>query len=643
MTPDAARRRIRHTGILLLCLFAGPLGRLVWLVTIDREFLGEQARKQHVREWVLPPDRGLIVDRAGSVLALTTESASVSIDPKNAVVGTLAASRLAELLNLPADEILRKSGSDRPYSFLKRNVSVETADAVAALRVPGVIVAPSRKRDYPRGTTAGQVVGLANIDGVGIEGLEAFYDGYLAGSAERVVVERDAKGRYRLASERNESQSRRGARLELTLDANLQRVLEDEMQAAVAQFRAVGAYGVILDPDSGEVLALANVPTFDPNRRRDFPVEARKNGAIAFRYEPGSTFKTILAAAGIETGLTWPEQRLDCERGRYKVGRHTIHDHDPYGVLSFLEVIKYSSNIGSAKVGQKIGASEFYRFISEFGFGAPTGIDLPNEATGTLRPLSQWKQIDVVTASYGHGISVTPLQLARAYAAVANGGRLLRPYIVRRVVGPDENVLLENHPQVTGTPIAPRTSEVVTSLLREVVAGGTGTKAALKNIAVAGKTGTTKKIEANGSYSSRDYIASFAGYFPADDPQFVIVILVDTPHGAIYGGAVAGPLFQRVGEYIADHYELRAPAIPPMPVSPPAETMQLVTWPADTEPGGMPSYLGLSLREALSQARRAGWEVVASGSGFVVSQDPPPGVTTGTDRVLRLELRSTVG
>lgn len=616
--------------------------RVVELVVMERDGLVALAAKQQRRQLTLPPERGPVVDRDGNALALTVESAAIFADPQLARLDSHAIQALSRALDLDPRQVAERMQTTSHFVYLRRNATPRQAEAVAELGLAGIGSQPSRTRVYPWGTVAGQVVGFSGIEGKGLEGIERAYDAYLEGSSESVVIERDARGRY-LLPQVWQPKARQGARVELTIDANLQRVVENELENAVFDHRAEGGFALVMDPNSGELLALANAPLFDPNRFDSMAAETRRNRTASFRYEPGSTFKSILAAAAIEAGVVWPDKRIFCENGNYAVGTRVIHDHDPYGTLTFADVIKYSSNIGAAKVAESLGAERFRTTIEAFGFGQPTGVDLPSEVGGALRPLSEWRRINLVTTSYGHGISVTPIQLARAYAALANGGKLVRPYVVRRVVSPEGEVLVENRPKVVGVPISARTSEVVTAMLREVVTSGTGTQAAIESVAVAGKTGTTKKLDPRGGYSKRDYIASFVGYFPADKPKYLMLVVIDTPRtGGIYGGVVAGPVFRHVGEYIADRDDLRTPATPPSLPPIPGSSLQLVNW-SEPEVDGMPSYIGMPLREALREAARAGWQVETSGSGFVRAQDPPPGAKTAKGCRLLLQLDSGVG
>jgi cell division protein FtsI (penicillin-binding protein 3) len=319
-----------------------------------------------------------------------------------------------------------------------------------------------------------------------------------------------------------------------------------------------------------------------------------------------------------------------------------VHDHEPYGWLTFADVIKHSSNIGAGKVGERLGAERFSRTIRAFGFGEPTRIDLPGEVAGLVRPVQKWGRINVVTTSFGQGISVTPLQLLRAYGAIANGGKLMRPYVVRRVIAPDGTVLRENKPETVNQPISPQTAAVVTRLLQGVVEGGTGTQARIDGISVAGKTGTAQKVE-HGHYSARDRISSFVGFVPAETPRFVILVVIDRPRTATYGGIVAAPVFRQIAEYGLDRLGLRVASMSIPATETGANKVQVVNWMVADAERGMPSFIGLSMRQALVQAAHAGWDVQTKGSGYVLAQDPPPGAERASSRKLHLQFGSAAG
>lgn len=636
------RARIAAAAAIFFTLFVVALARAFQLCVIEGPALRELALRQHRQRLALPPERGPIVDRHGDLLAFTIESAAVYLRPhvfdpdRNAVPG------LARALGLSPAAVADKIRAPERFVWLLRGATPEQAEAVAALSLPGVGSESTRRRFYPRGDLAGQVVGFAGIDSQGLEGVELTYDRDLRGTVESVSVVRDAHGRSMMTEGAWQPLPRQGARLELTIDAGLQQMAQTELQAAVLARRAAAGVAVVMEPSTGEILALASVPSFDPNHVGGASADQWRNRVIADAYEPGSTFKGILASAALEAGVVRPDDRIYCENGRYAIGRRVVHDHEPYGWLNFVDVIKHSSNIGAGKVGERLGAERLAKTIKDFGFGEISRIDLPGEIAGLVRPAQKWARINVVTTSFGQGIAVTPLQLLRAYGAIANGGKLMRPYIVRRVVAPDGSVIRENKPQVVGRPISPQTAALVTSMLQGVVDSGTGTQARIDGISVAGKTGTAQKVE-HGRYSARDRMSSFVGFVPVQAPRFVILVVIDSPRTATYGGIVAAPVFRQIAEYGLDRLGLRMASVPALAPDPPAAKVQVVKWDAGAADRGMPSFMGLSMRQALVQAARAGWEVEMQGSGFVVFQEPAPGAQTAKSRKLELRFGSAAG
>jgi cell division protein FtsI (penicillin-binding protein 3) len=638
MRPAVLRLRIAATAGVFFMLLVVALGRAFQLCVIEGASFTELAARQQRQRVALPPERGPIVDRYGDALALTVESAAVFVRPRNLPSDLNVISALAKTLDLPPGTVAERVRDKSPFVWLLRTATPEQAEAIAAFGFQGVGSESTWRRFYPRDALAGQVLGFSGIDSQGLEGVELAYDKYLRGASESLSVDRDARGRRMLTEGAWQPLPRQGAKVELTIDASLQQVAESELNAAVVQRRAAAGAAIVMDPATGEILALANVPRFDPNQVGVSTPEQWRNRVIADTYEPGSTMKAILAAAALEAGVVRPDDRVYCENGHYAVGRRVVHDHQRYGWLTFAEIIKHSSNIGAAKIGERLGAARFGAALKSFGFGKPTRSDLPGEVPGLVSPSEKWAHINLVTTSFGQGIAVTPLQMVRAYAAIANGGKLMRPYIVRRVIAPDGSVLREEKPEVVAQPVSAQTASIVTDLLRGVVEGGTGTNARIDGVPVAGKTGTAQKVDGKtGRYSARDRMSSFIGYVPADAPRLVILVVIDSPRTATYGGTVAAPVFRAVAEFGLDRLGLRVAAAPA-----PRDDAAIgrLNWSPKDADRGMPSFIGLSMREALVQAARAGWDVQVTGSGFVVAQDPPPGTQTATNRKLELRFGS---
>jgi len=662
VTARVMRQRIATTAILFAAVFAALAVRAVHLTILEGEALRERAARQHQQEVPMTAERGPIVDRYGEPLALSRESAAVYVRPREWSVAPDTLRTVARLLELPQDVVLQRASAAAPFVWLRRQVPLDRWSAIEDMKLPGIGSEPARQRVYPHGTLAGQVLGFTGVDGHGLEGIERALDAELRGEVEAMVVGHDARGRQFVLGEEWGSLPRAGAQVELTIDAALQRFAEAELERAVHEQDALAGTLVALDPNTGEVLAMATVPRFDPNRFATATAAQWRNRVITDCYEPGSTFKAVLAAAALGAGVVRPSDRIDCEYGKWAVGNRVIRDSHPHGVLSFADVIAQSSNIGSAKVAERLGSERFGAVLQQFGFGVATGIDLPGEVGGLLRPPARWGRIHLVTTAFGQGIAVTPLQLARAFATLANGGHLMRPYVVRRVTGADGVLRHVGRPHDDGQVLSRQTAAAVTELLVRVTETGTGKQARIDGFNVAGKTGTAQKVDAHtGRYSARDRMSSFVGYVPAEDPALVVLVVIDSPRKATYGGVVAAPVFRAVAEYGLARRGVRpvggglraGPLGPALradatgvatragdapagfrggepngtaaPVA--ADLLQPValTEPERAAPGGVPTFMGLSMREALVRAHTEGWEVRVDGTGYVIRQEPPPG------------------
>lgn len=658
MKGRAVRMRIAITLLGFSAMVAVLALRAAELTLLRGDELRARAARQQTRRVALAPRRGPIVDRHGEALALTRESVSVFVRPRELRASAEEIGRLAALLDLDPALVARRAASQVPFAWLKRQVSLERWEAVERLHLTGVGAEPARERVYPLGPVAGHVIGFIGIDGQGLEGIERWLDRDLRGEADALDVGRDARGRQLLLGDGWWPLPLVGARVELTIDSRLQHVVESELQAAVDEFAAKAGAAIVMDPKSGEILAMANVPSFDPNHFRSATPQQWRNRAVTDLYEPGSTMKAMLAATALERGAVSADEKIDCEHGRFRVSNRTIRDHHPYDVLPFADVIAFSSNIGCAKIGARLGRDVLGAALRSFGFARPTGIDLPGEAAGLVRPENAWREIDVATASFGQGIAVTPIQLVRAFAAIANGGRLLRPHVVRRVVASGGDVLQDSTPVRERRVMSPETARLVTQLLVRVVEEGTGTSARVDGFTVAGKTGTSQKVDpATGRYHPTDRVASFAGFLPAEDPALAILVVVDTPtRGSHYGGVVAAPVFRRIaeqglallgvlpeGESLRERREARRAGLLPAAYAPAATGEAAAGGAAAYEDveGMTPSFLGLSMRDATVKAYLRGWRVRAEGSGYVVAQQPPPGAPLAGE-ILQLAFGSRV-
>ena len=548
----ASRQRARVVLVVMTLLFSGIVFRLYDLQVASHENY-RRVREDQSRGIVdQRRPRGTIFDARGDALAISVPVASVAGVPSRVSNLDETVRRLAPVLGLERIDLCKllsktRTGADgqsRPADFvwLRRHVSPEIAAKVRALNLPCVLLSPEYDRSYPQGKLLAHVIGHSDIDDRGGEGLERKLEDQLGGQRRREEV--DVDGRRRTLEWPDSPAG--GADVHLTIDAQFQRVVEEALDAACDRHKPSWAVAIAIDPRTGAILALANRPSYDPNDPGPGP--ALRNLAVAAPYEPGSTWKAFTVAGALEAGVVTPTMVFDCEMGAWKHGARTLHDHDPFGRLSVTGIVAHSSNIGAAKIGVKLGQEKLWTIADAFGFGRKTGVDLPSESKGMLRPLSKWDIYSITSVPMGHEISVTPLQLVVAFSAIANGGSLMRPYVVERIVGSDGTLRAKAEPTVVRRAVSERVAAELRRMLREVVKTGTGDKAAVEGLEVAGKTGTTQKVDpATGRYTKGRYISSFVGFAPAEGARVCVAVILDEPHGAYYGGTVAAPV---VGEIL---------------------------------------------------------------------------------------------
>jgi cell division protein FtsI (penicillin-binding protein 3) len=650
MTAGPSRRtRILWVGGVFVALFGLLVARAVDLTVLRGPDFARRATKQHRETITLVPQRGTILDRRGDLLATSLDVPSIFMRTKQMTAADGARlPQLAKAMGMPVSTLKGKLGGGQPFVWLKRQALPQEAQAAAQLGIGGLGRVDEARRYYPHGQLAAHVLGFVNVDSQGLAGLEQRFDRQIRGEAQEVEVSRDAYGR-RFFTGAVGTKPLEGARVELTIDTDIQTVTERELAAGVVGAKAHAGAAIVLDPASGEVLALANYPTFNPNDPGDRVGHDWKNRSrnriLTDPYEPGSTFKGILAASALDRGVVRPGDSLFCENGVYRYANKVIHDVHPHGWLTMADAIKFSSNVCATKIADRLGKERYYQYLRDFGFGERTGIELPGEEPGILRNVSTWARIDLATHSFGQGVSVTPIQLVTAFAAIANGGTLMRPFLVRRIVSPTGEVVRASEPTAIRRVIKPETARVVTSVLTRVVEekGGTGVKARIEGYPVAGKTGTAQKVMPGKRGYSGKYIGSFVGFLPADKPRAVIIVMIDEPAGRGFGGTVAAPVFQKVGAAVmrAMHVEPEGPTevVPPAPAEPVVEMAEAEP-DVDVGADAMPSFVGLSMREALARARARGFDVSLRGSGYVVTQEPHAGTPLGDERRLALEFRS---
>jgi cell division protein FtsI (penicillin-binding protein 3) len=658
----------------LLCgLLAFGLGLIVsagWdLMLRDGASWRELAEKQRQRRLHVVPKRGTIYDRNGSALAVSVEVPSVSLDSlellRNVVpqqipfVARDAANRVAHVLSLDPAQVERKILAKRRFTWLKRRISASeaeeirklSADATGPTRVRGLAIEGEGRRYYPRRELAGSLLGFVAPDGDGKDGLELQLNPDLEGNLEQLRGLRDRSGRLLFSEGVQDEQALAGHNIQLTIDQNLQFAAERELSAAVRTFEATGGSVVVIDPETGEVLAMASSPGYNPNDYGDSDPGERRTRALTDVFEPGSTSKIFTIAAGLAAGVVTPTQRLYCEKGVMPVDNVVIRDTHPSEWLSIAQVLALSSNICSAKIGLSLGGDKLYEALRRFGFGQETGIQLPGEASGTLRPRGRpWVQVETASASFGQGISVTTLQLALATAAIANGGKLMQPLMVKKVTTSMGELVREAAPELRRRVIPRRIATALTEMMVGVTEGeGTGIEAAINGYQVAGKTATAQKTDPlTGRYSHDKFIASFVGFVPAKNPTVAIAVVIDEPMVEHAGGAVAAPVFRRVAQAALEykgltprgtpHADPAALAREPDPANaayealrrsrgqaPAVQETATSNGPIAAGKVRVPDMTGWPARQAVRKSIELGVAPRVEGSGLISRQDPAPG------------------
>jgi len=650
MAESTSRFRTRAlvlTGV-LVAVHLAVLVRLGHLQLVRHDELARAADRQHSKTIPLPSKRGPIFDRQGRTLAVSSEVESVFALPRRIPDPRGVAAQLAPILGESPRELEARLRADRPFVWLRRKLPPATVQPIRALGLPQVGLLPESLRFYPNRELAAHVLGFEGFDDRGLEGIELAWDRTLAGEAGLALIERDALGRDVGAQPVILKAPTPGQGLVLTLDATVQYVAERELDAAWRQTRALAGMIVIMDPRTGEILAVAIRPTFNPNAYQAATSVEWRNRAITDPFEPGSTFKAILAAAALEERVFRPDDRLYGEQGVITVANRAIHDWKRYGWLTFREVLQFSSNVGAIKVGLALGRERYFDRMTAFGFGSLTGVGLPGESRGQLRPPSRWSGLSLATMSIGQEVSVTALQMVAALGAIANGGRLMRPYIVRAVVDPEGREVRRFEPEAVRQVISPATAATLTAILTDVVAHGTGHKAAVEGYQVAGKTGTAQKPDpVTHVYSRKPGVLSFVGFVPAEAPRLVMLVMLDEPKTVVWGSEAAAPIFATVAGQVLRHLEVPPTNAPPVAIvrTATADAAPPVGLAALEVPTGeplMPDLLGKSLRQALVALAAHDVEVSVSGRGVVVRQTPPAGTVLAPGGLCRLELAPPV-
>ncbi len=630
------------------------LGRLAYLQLFSYSEYFAKAQRQQQRIFEISPMRGTIYDRKGRELAVSLPMDSVFADPAEISDVGMVARLLSGALNVPAEDLEAKIDEARTPVRLARKLSPETVQRISDMNLKGVFFQKENRRVYPQRELAASVLGFVDVDEKGIGGIEYSLDQEIRGRPGRMMVMADGRRNW---YDRREAEADPGASVTLTIDETIQYIAEKELAQAIEETHAKAGTVVVQDPNSGELLAVANWPTFDPNEAGKYLDLDRADRAVVSAYEPGSTFKVITLTGAIENGVTNPDELVDCQEGQILVAGRLIHDWKKFGVLSVREVLEHSSDVGAIKIALRLGAPRFYDAIRAFGIGQPTGIELPGENRGLLRPLENWSASSIGSLAMGQEVSVTPIQIISAISAVANGGTLYAPHVVREIPGGDPAGMRALPPPRAATDS--RTAATVREMMEGVVLEGTGKKARLDGYTAAGKSGTAQKIDpATGRYSATQYNASFVGFAPVNDPAITILVVLDSPEGQHHGGEVGGPVFERIAEPVLAY--LGVPH--DVPASSDVETAQNSRGPAraGAHPGGdwdsgherfadavaqatksdasaptiafgdqsvlVPSLAGESVRGVTEECSKIGLAPTLIGSGVAVEQFPEAGV-----------------
>ncbi len=602
------RWKFYFTTIFITSLFVALGYRSFELQVVQSDKFSAGAKKQHTKIYKIPPVRGNLYDRNKRPLATSVSATSIYLNPNEVKNPGKLVPTISKPLDLSRRELLSLAHSKKPFVWIKRGEDPETAKKIKSMNLSGVGFIEEPKRIYPNGSLLGQALGFTNIDLKGVEGLEYGFEKILAGKPATAKIKTDGKGnRISDVPSDVKEQSTKGNNIFLTVDSNIQHITEIALEEGIKKSNADRGAALLMNPQTGEILSMASYPFFDPNRFSDFSQKTRKNLPVWMSFEPGSTLKVFLAATLLEEKMGNENTEYDCENGRQKVGPKVIKDVHSHGILTVSETITYSSNICAWKMGRTLGKKKLYDSLRNFGFGKKAGIDLPGEASGRIQNLRNWGDLELATISFGQGISVTAIQLANALSSIANGGYLMKPYIVKKIVSPEGKILMEKNPEVLKRVISYDTASKVNKILEQVVENGTGKNAGIPGHKVAGKTGTAQMPNPEtGTYYENRYLSSFIGFAPADEPRLVLVVIVENPRKQIYGGLVAAPVFKSITEKVLFY----------MNISPRQERFEETV---------MPDMVNKSARTVMRWAEKEEVSVKLIGSGYVVSQHPPSG------------------
>jgi len=661
----ASEKRLSIIKIVIVVWMLAIGAKLVWLQVKQHDWLMARASEQQQAEISLSPLRGVIYDRNGDELARSVTVKSLYASPAAITDPAAMADTLSNLLEIDRDDLYKRLTSRRAAVAVKRKLDDKEVAKIDKLGLPGLRYVDEMKRFYVSGASAAHVLGFVDIDERGVSGIELSYDKVIRGQGGRLLLDVDALNKPYDHSVENPVP---GANVSLTIDLVIQHHVERALAKAVRSTRARGGQIVVIRPATGEILALANYPTFDPNKLSETTETQRLNRAVEIAFEPGSIFKLVPYAGALEEHLIRPNTLIDCGGGQIRIADRVVHDH-PYGLLTASKALAKSSNVAAIKIGMKLGNERLASYIERFGFGRRTGIELPAESRGLLQPVSEWGPTTIGSIPMGHEIGVTAVQAAAAYACIANGGEWVKPHIVSRVTSAAGEVLNE-HQEEKRQVVSEATATTLKAMLEGVVVHGTGKAAQLGSYSAAGKTGTAQKVdEASGRYSQTRYVASFAGFAPVENPEVACVVSLDEPQGAHLGGAVAAPVFARVvadalrvlgvqpeddpqsllagGSQVYDIAEFAAEKQPPPLDEPvdPRPSLDVSAEAGSVESASkryasvvMPDLIGKGIREAVKLCSAQGLKLKAAGDGVVSLQNPSPGALVSQETTCRVKL-----
>jgi cell division protein FtsI/penicillin-binding protein 2 len=639
-SPALVQRRAALLLIFMMLVTVGLAGRVGWIQFVEGKHLTERIQNQVLDNKVLQSPRGTIYDRSGRELAISslTKSLYVNTTEVNQDHGALAAS-LGPVLGMNQGELKEIFDTGARFMWIKRTLEPEVAQKVAAIikeqDIKGLGFVEESKRYYPNDMLASHVLGFVGTDDIGLDGIEMTLDKTIKGNLAEMAVETDSHGIPIFKSIFTFVPHKQVKSVYLTIDSTIQFIVEQSLDKVMAGTKAKAATAIVLNPRTGEILAMANRPGYNPNKFFAYNAEDWKNRAVSSIYEPGSTFKTIVAAAGLQQGVVTPNESF-VDNGYIEVSGRRINNwtSDPYGTVSFLTILKESINTGFVQVGMRLGAAKLTDYVRSFGFGKQTGVELPGEEEGILFDPKEMRESDLATMSIGQSIAVTPLQLVRAVAAIANDGVLLKPHIIKEVQKEDGTVESAASTDVVRQVISSDTAHTLAGMMEKEVSEGGGHKASVRGYRFAGKTGTAEKLNPNGGYMDNHYIASFIGFGPVEDPQIAVLIIIDDPTGIYYGGQIAAPVFSEIAAQIMRHLNIPPDTNLPRATGQPKPVSKPIA--GSNMPAGkvlVPNVAGKTLRETGEVLGKLGLGLVPVGTGAAVSQSIAAGsiVDTGTE------------